>query len=263
MKYQDRMAGLKQDIQDHLQEEIADNIARGMPQEEARRAALIKFGNVAQVTEATREVWSTRLDRLLRDVRYAFRMLRKAPGFSAVAVLTLALGMGANTAVFSFVYSALLQPLPYRDASRLMVLNETTPMVGVVTVSYPDFLDWRAQSHSFSEMAALHNVGLNLSGVTEPEVINGLEVSPNFLAMIGTRPVIGRDFQPPEENPGTAPVTLLSYSLWQRRFGSDTGVLGRAVMLNGRSITVVGVLPADFRVPGNIDLLIPIGVWIT
>lgn len=198
-----------------------------------------------------------------QDLRYALRQLRKSPGFTAVAVLTLALGIGANTAVFSIVYSALLQPLPYRDASRLMVLNETTPNVGLVSVSYPNFLDWRAQSHTFSEMAAVNSVAFNLSGVTEPESLNGLSVSPNFLSMLGIRPAIGRDFGATEEQSGTAPVAILSYSLWQRRFAGDPGVLGRTIVLDGRAFTVVGVLPSNFLAPGNTDVLIPIGVWIT
>ena len=264
MNRDERMEDLKRDIEDHLQEEIADNVSRGMTVEEARRAALVKFGNVTLVTEATREVWTVAwLERLLADLRYAFRMLRKAPGFAVVAVLTLALGIGANTAVFSVVYSALLRPLPFRDASRLIVLNETTPMVGVISVSYPNFLDWRARSHSFSDMAALHFVRFNLSGGTQPEAVSGLAVSPNFLAMLGMRPAIGRDFEPQEEKPGTAPVALLSYALWQRRFAGDTGVLGKPIMLDGRAFTIVGVLPADFLAPTQTDLFIPFGVWIT
>ena len=264
MKRDERMADLKQDIEDHLQEEIADNVSRGMTPEEARRAALVKFGNITAVTEATREVWTVAwLERLRGDIQYALRMLRKAPGFTVVAVLTLALGIGANTAVFSVVYSALLQPLPFRDASRLIVLNETTPMVGVVSVSYPNFLDWRAQSHSFAEMAALNEVLFNLSGVAEPEAVSGLAVTPNFLTMLGMRPAIGRDFEAAEEKPGTAPVVILSYPLWQRRFAGDARVLGQSVMLDGRAFTIVGVLPANFLAPSKTDVLIPLGVWMT
>jgi putative ABC transport system permease protein len=257
------MAGLEQEIKEHLQEEIEDNMARGMTPQEARRAALLKFGNVARVTEDTGEVWSIAwLERLLQDVRYALRMLRKSPAFTAVAVLTLALGIGANTAVFSVVYSALLRPLPYRDASRLMVLNETTPKVGRVSVSYPNFLDWRAQSHSFSQMAAVHAVGFNLSGGTEPEAVSGLAVSTNFLAMMGMAPALGRDFEAAEEKPGAAPVAIVSRSLWQRRLGGDSGVLGRSIVLDGRAFAVVGVLPSDFLAPSTTDVLIPMGVWI-
>ncbi|HEY3884972.1 MAG TPA: ABC transporter permease [Vicinamibacterales bacterium] len=264
MKRDERMADLKQDIRDHVQEEIDDNLSRGMSPEESRRAALITFGNVTQVTEATREVWGFAwLDRLLGDLQYALRMLWKTPGFTVVAVLSLALGIGANTAVFSVVYSALLQPLPFRDASRLMVLNERAPNAGIVSVAYPDFVDWHAQSHSFSEMAALQPVAFNLSGLTEPEFVNGLAVSPNFLAMLGIRPAIGRDFEPQEEKPGTAPVVMLSDSLWQRRFGRDSGAVGKTVILDGRPFTIVGVLPADFRAPGKTDVLVPLGVWTT
>src|SRR5579872_5128330 len=262
MKRDQRMADLKQDIQDHLQEEIDDNLARGLSAEEARRAALIKFGNVTRVTESTREVWGFAwLDRFLGDLQYAMRLLWKTPGFTVVAVLSLALGIGGNTAVFSVVYSALLQPLPFRDASRVMILNEYTPRVGNVSVAYPDFFDWHAQSHSFSAMAALQPVAFNLSGLTEPESVNGLAVSPNFLALLGIRPAIGRDFDVHEENPGATAVVVLSYSLWHRRFGGDVRAVGNAVMLDGRPFTIVGVLPPEFLAPGKTDVLIPLGVW--
>ncbi|HZU21289.1 MAG TPA: ABC transporter permease [Terriglobales bacterium] len=264
MNHRDRhMRDLQQDIREHIAEATEENIARGMSPDEARYAALRKFGNVTQATEATREVWTVVwAERLLHDVRYALRMLRRAPGFTAVAVLTLALGIGANTAVFSVVYRALLRPLPYRDSGRLVVLNETTPKVGLVSVSYPDFLDWRAQSHSFAEMAAIQALAFNLSGVTEPESISGEAVTPNLLGMLGVQPILGRDFAAAEEQPGAAPVAILSYSLWQRRFAGSPSALGSSITLNGRSYTVIGVLPADFMALNPTDVLIPIGVWI-
>ena len=132
------------------------------------------------------------MNALIYDLKFGFRMLAKNPGFTLVAVLTLGLGMGATTAIFSVVYQVLLRPLPFPDASSLVVMNETTPRVGNVSVSYPNFLDWRQQSHSFSQMAAVHNVGFNLAGVSQPEVISGDAVSPNFLSMIGVRPILGR-----------------------------------------------------------------------
>ena len=255
---------LREELEQHVALQTDENVGLGMSPGEARRQALLKLGAL----EAVRERYFAEkslpiLECLQQDFRFALRQLRKSPGFTTVAVLTLALGIGANTAVFSILYSALLKPLPYRDASRLMVLNETTPNVGVVSVSYPNFLDWRAQSHTFSEMAALDTVAFNLSGVTEPESISGLAVSPNFLAMMGIRPVIGRDFETAEEQSGTAPVAILSYSLWQRRFGGEASALGRNIVLDGRDFTIVGVLPSDFLVPSNGDVLIPIGVWIT
>jgi putative ABC transport system permease protein len=255
---------LREELAQHVALQAEDNVRRGMSPEEGHGQALLKLGAIEAVRERYYEEKSLPLlECLLQDVRFALRQLRKSPGFTAIAVLTLALGIGANTAVFSMVYSALLQPLPYRDASRLMVLNETTPNVGVVSVSYPNFVDWRAQSHTFSQMAALDAVHFNLSGVTEPESVSGLAVSPNFLAMMGVRPVIGRDFEAAEENQGTAPVAILSDSLWQRRFGGDSGVLGRAIVLDGRDFTIVGVLPSNFVAPSKTDVLIPIGVWIT
>ena len=180
MKRRERMLrDLDQDIRAHIEAETQDNIARGMSPDEARRAAMLKFGNVSRVTEDTREVWSLIwLEQLLQDLRYGLRMIWKFPGFTLVAVLTLALGIGANTAIFSVVYAVLLRPLPYHDASQLIVMNETTPRVGTVSVSYLNFLDWRKQSTAFAQMATVHQVGFNLTGVARPEVIRGLAVWP-------------------------------------------------------------------------------------
>lgn len=138
---------------------------------------------------------------LRQDLQYAFRTLLRAPGFTAIAVLTLALGIGATTTIFSFVNATLLRPLPYRDAEQLVILNETDSRVGNVSVAYPDFLDWQTQSHAFSEMAAAHNVGANLSGMQTPERVLGYGVSPNFLSMLGVHPIMGRDLLPGEEKP--------------------------------------------------------------
>ncbi|MHB8499872.1 MAG: ADOP family duplicated permease [Candidatus Acidiferrales bacterium] len=258
------MDELDQDIRDHLERETQDNIERGMSPEEARYAAMRKFGNVTRVREETRKVWSfVWLEQLLEDVRFGLRLLRKNPGFTSIAMLTLALGIGANTAVFSLVYAVLLQPLPYKDPSRLIVLNETTPKVGTVSVSYPNFLDWRAQSHAFSQMAALHGVSFNLAGIAQPENISGDAVSPNFLSMMGIRPFLGRDFDASEEKAGTALVILLSYSLWQSHFGGDPNAVGRMITLDSRGFTIVGVLPASYRGLDKTDVMLPIGVWAT
>ncbi len=198
-----------------------------------------------------------------QDVRYALRALRKMPGFAAVVILTVALGIGATTAIFSILYSVLLAPLPYADPARLIALNETTPKVGIVSASYADFLDWRAQSRAFSAMAAVHDVSFNLAGAGQPEVVDGSAVSPAFLTALGVRPYLGRDFEASEEQAGTAPVVLLSYALWQSHFGGDRGAIGRAIELDGRTFTIVGVLPPSFRFPGGMDLLEPIGVWLS
>ncbi|MGC2531223.1 MAG: permease prefix domain 1-containing protein, partial [Candidatus Acidiferrum sp.] len=160
------MDDLDADIREHIERETQDNIDRGVSPEEARYAAHRKFGNVTRAKEDTRMVWSFGwLSQIAEDIRFGLRLLRKNPGFTAVAMLTLALGIGANTAVFSLVYAVLLRPLPYKDPSSLIVLNETTPKVGTVSVSYPNFLDWRSQSHAFSQMAAVYGVNFNLAGV--------------------------------------------------------------------------------------------------
>jgi len=255
---------LDADIRDHIERETQDNIERGMSPEEARYAAHRKFGNVTHVKEETRLVWSfVWLEQLIEDIRFGLRLLRKNPGFTVVAMLTLALGIGANTAVFSLLYAVLLQPLPYKDPSSLIVLNETTPKVGTVSVSYPNFLDWRSQTRSFSQMAAVHGMDFNLAGVAQPESISGDAVSPNFLPMMGVRPLLGRDFDSSEEKAGTPPVVLLSYSLWQSHFGGDPKAVGRIITLDGRGFTVVGVLPPNYRAPDKTDVLLPLGVWVT
>src|SRR5215470_12730451 len=257
---------LDEDIRHHIEQETQDNIERGMSPQEARYAALRKFGNVTRVKEQTREVWSVVwLESLAQDIRFALRMLRKSPSFTIVAVLTLALGIGANSAIFSAVYGVLLQPLPYKNPSELIVLNETTPRVGDVSTSYPNFLDWRTQDRTFSQMAYVEETSFNLAGasVSQPENITADVVSPNFLAMMGVRPILGRDFDPSEEKTGTAPVVLLSYPLWQSHFGADWNVVGRIITLDGRSFTIVGVLPASYRWLGQIDVMLPIGVWVT
>ena len=199
---------------------------------------------------------------LAQDLHYAVRRLRKSPAFTFVALATLALGIGANTAIFSVVYGVLLEPLPYHDPARLILLNETTPRVGMLSVSDPNFLDWRSQSHTFSQMAAVHEVDFNLSGISQPESIGGEAVSPNFLSLLGVRPFLGRDFDASEERSGAAPVVMLGYSLWQSHFGSDATVVGRTVLFDGRSFTIIGVLPQNFRWIERVQFLEPIGTWL-
>src|SRR3984957_13840576 len=257
---------LDDEVHAYVESLAEEKIRQGMPPEEARRAARIELGGIEQVKEQVREVragaW---LDSLLQDLRYGARMLRKNPGFTAIAVLTLALGIGANTEIFSFVHGVLLAPLPYHDASRLVVLNETTPRVGTVSVSYPNFIDWRAQSRSFSEIAYIEQVSFNLAGATvsRPENIQGDSVSPNFLSMMGVRPFLGRDFEAAEGNSGTQRVLLLGYSLWQSHFGADPNVVGRSITLDGNDFVIVGVLPSNYRSLDKIDVMLPIGVWTT
>jgi putative ABC transport system permease protein len=253
---------LDDELRSYIDQLAEDKIRAGMKPEDARRAARIELGGVEQVKENVREIrvgaW---FDSFLQDLRYGARMLRKNPGFTAVAVLTLALGIGANTAMFSVINAVLLRPLPYTNPQQLLVLQELSPSVGVHSPSYPDFLDWRKQSKTMPQMAALNNRSFNLSGVAQPENINGYAVSPNCLSLFGVRPILGRDFLPSEETPGTAPVALLSYALWQSHFGADPNISGKNLTLDGQTFAIVGVLPPNIRFLDQTDLLAPIGVW--
>ena len=257
---------LHEEIEEHIAQQTEEYLRSGLPPAAARRQAVLKFGAAESIKEEYRDVRGLPfVDNLLQDLRYSLRMLRKSPGFTTIAILTLALGIGANTAIFSFVYGILLAPLPYHDASQLVVLNETTPRVGMISVSYPNFIDWRAQNHSFSEMAYSEQMSFNLAGpgVSRPENIQGDSVSPNFLSMMGVRPFLGRDFVPSEGNSGTQRVLLLGYQLWQSHFGADPNIVGHSIALDGNDFVIVGVLPADYRSLDKTEVMLPLGVWIT
>jgi putative ABC transport system permease protein len=254
---------LDTEVRGYLDLLAEEKLRNGMEFEEARRAARIELGGIEQVKEDVREVragaW---LDSLLQDLRYGARMLRKNPAFTAIAVLTLALGIGANTAIFSVVNAVLLRPLPYIHPDQLVIIRETSQRVGIHSPSYPDFLDWRTQSRTIAQMAVLNNRAFNLSGVAQPENISGYAVSPNCLSLLGLRPFLGRDFLPSEETPGTAPVVMLSYALWQSHLGADPNAIGKSITLDGRSFTIIAVLPPNFRLDDKTDVLAPIGVWV-
>ena len=206
------------------------------------------------------------MNMLWQDVHYGLRALRKSPGFTAIAVLTLALGIGANTAIFSAVNAVLLRSLPFRAADRLVMIWETHPSLGNVQAPYPDFRDWRirtkASGHTaFDDLAAYTSEGLqktNLTGEGQPELLKASLVSANLLPLIGTEPPLGRNFLPDEEIPGHDRVVLISHSLWMRKLGGNASVLGRNLQLDGAIFRVVGVLPAGRALPGWADVLLPI-----
>ena len=240
---------LADEMESHLQMHIEDNLARGMTPAEARRQALIKLGGVEQTKENYRDRRGLPfLDTLLQDIRFAFRMLRKSPGFTAVAVLTLALGIGANTAIFSVVNGVLLKHLPYKDASRLVVIWENNPHhVGVHNVvSPPNFLDWRAQNRVFQDMAYLADTRANLTGGDAPEQVDVQNVSANFFDLLGVKLALGHAFTAANGRQGNDNVTVLSYGLWRDRFASDKAVVGKSIELNGKSNTILGVAPRGF-----------------
>jgi len=193
-----------------------------------------------------------------QDLRYAIRMLRKSPGFTAVAVLTLGLGIGANTAIFSVVRTVLLKSLPYPDPDRLMVLREHQVRSGQMAVSWMDFLDWRQQSTAFEDMAVYCTDHFVLTGSGEPDQIRAARVSASFFPILGARPLVGRTFNPREDAPGAAPTAVLSYALWRARLGGDSTAVGKSVILDGTAYTIVGVLGPDFRYfQQRVDLYIP------
>jgi putative ABC transport system permease protein len=200
------------------------------------------------------------MDTLLKDIRYGIRMLLKKPGFTVVAVITLALGIGANTAIFSVVNAVLLRPLPYKEPDRLMVIRETKlPQFPEFSVSPGNFLDWKAQNTVFERMGAMNSTSFNLIGTGDPERLRGMFVSDGFFALFGATPQLGRDFLPEEDKPGSNFVVMLSNGLWQRRFGGDPKIVNQAINLNGQSYTVIGVMPASFRYGGrDLDLWTPI-----
>lgn len=243
---------LDQDIRDHIELATQENIDRGMTPEEARYAALRKFGNVTRVKEEVRQVWSfIWLEQLLQDLAYGARLLRKSPGFTVIAVLTLALGIGANTAIFSMVDWLLLRPLPVPDPGQLTYLLVQHPDGRYENAfSYPNFEDIRKETMSvFSSVAGLEPYqmdGLNVDGNTTSIWTN--YVTGDFFELLGIRPALGRFILPSEGRiAGADPVLVISYSFWQARFGGDPQVIGKRVSINGHAVTIIGVAPKGFH----------------
>jgi predicted permease len=197
----------------------------------------------------------------LQDVRYAARMLGKNPGFTAIAVLTLALGIGANTALFSVVNGVLLNPLPYLQPDQIVALSRKTPDFAEASISYPDFLDWQKDNRSFEAIAAYREDDFNLTGQGEPERLKTEMISATYFPLLGIKPVIGRMFAESEDRVGGAPVVLITEGFWKRRFGSSRDVLGKALTLNATDYEVVGVIPASFHFDRSNEVYVPIGQW--
>jgi len=198
----------------------------------------------------------------MNDLRFAFRQLLKRPGFTAVAVLTLALGIGVNTTIFSLVNALLLRPLPFKEPTLLVFLDENNKRQGFdrLAISYPDYLDWRQQNTVFEDIGVYGHTAYTLTGRDQPERLLGAEVSASLFALLGVQPAVGRHFTSGEDQPGAAPVVLISHGLWQRRFGGDMNLFGQTMMLDGRSHTVVGIMPAGFAFPETAQLWTPLVV---
>jgi predicted permease len=241
-------AELEGELQAHLDALTQENTARGMSAEEARFAARREFGGLEQTKEIYRDQRGLPfLETLLQDVRYGLRLLGKNPGFTSVAILTLALGIGANTAIFSVVKAVLLRPLPFKDPAHLVRVNESVANRGRSPVAYPNYLDWRAQNDVFEEMAAYGDCEMILSGTDKAERVYCEQASDNYFPLLGVSAEIGRTFTPEENStPMKHAVALIGHGLWQRRFASDPAIIGKIVRLNDFDFTVVGVLPKGF-----------------
>jgi predicted permease len=242
----------ERELQTHLDMLADENIRRGMPPEEARRAARIKLGGLTQLKETNRELRGLPfIETFFQDARHAFRMLRKNPGFTAVAVLTLALGIGANTAIFSVVYAVLLKPLPYANPNQLVSAFAANTQEGVPEdgTSYPNFEEWRAQNHVFSGLATIDFHQLTLTGRGEPSEVNTCVVTPEHFAVLDVKPLQGRVFFPEDGKRGASPVVIVSENLWRGTLGADPKILGSSIILDKRPFTVIGIMPATFRSP--------------
>ena len=252
-------ADLDAELRAYLDLLTDENLHAGMPPEAARRAAVLKLDGMAQVKEQCREVrpfhWLTGF---WQDVRCAFRSMRKHPGFTAVALLSLALGIGANAAIFSLFYNALIRPLPYRNDAQLLFIGRDMDG-GRPFIASPEFGNWHDNIHELEGVAARGSDDYNMTGTGTPERVHAAVVTTNFLTVLGVSPAMGRDFIAAEGHPGAPGVALLTDSMWRRNFGGSPAAVGKIVSLNDRAYTVTGVLPREFRFPGDddVELIVP------
>ena len=247
---------LGDELRIHIEKLTEENIAKGMGREEAHYAALRGLGGLEPIKEECRDMWGLKkLEDLLQDLRYGLRLLAKNPGFAAAAVITLALGIGANTTIFSVAW----RPMRYHGADRLLMVWETGPDGSRSAVSPPTYLDWRNQSTCFEQLAAARNASVALSG-NPPILVSGARITPNFFDTFRLRPELGRFFSPEEFRPDGDRATVLSHEVWQTHFGGDAGIVGKSVRLNGETYIVVGVAPADFEFWGRMDVWMPLAL---
>jgi hypothetical protein len=252
---------LEKELAFHLEEHTSELVAQGCDPGEARRRARLDLGGPEQVKEHCRDARGTRwFNDLLQDFRYALRMLRKNPGFVSVALLTLALGTGATTVMFTVVNGVLLKPLSYPEPERLVALHGKVQQFGEPWgFSYPDFLDYQSAGQSVGPMAAWTYGGGTISEAAGAEYVEGREISSELFSVLGLPLARGRTFSRAEDRRGAAPVAIISYSLWQRAYGGRSGAIGGSLTFEGKSYTIVGIAPPNFRLDGEADVFTPIG----
>src|ERR1700733_6354985 len=257
---------LDEELRNHIEMATEDHQARGMDKQAARTAAPRDFGGAPQTKEAYRTQRALPfLETLAQDIRFAWRQLRRSPGFTVTAVLTLALGIGGNTAVFSIVNGVLLNPLPFPHSEQLVGLHESKPNFENGSISYPNFLDWRNNNHSFSWMAVARGYSFTITGRGDAEQVNADFISSGYFSLLGVRPILGREFMQTEDQPGALPVAMISEGLWRRKFSASPSILGQTITLNGKNFSIVGGVPAslEVRTQGfqNQDVYAPVPQW--
>jgi predicted permease len=255
-----READLARELRNHLELESEEQRDAGLSADEAEYAAHRSLGNTLKIEEDVREAWGfQRLETFVQDVRYGLRMLRKSPGFTAVAVLTLALGIGANTAIFSVIEAVLLRPLPFHDPNRVVQILETAKNLPYTSASGEDYLDWESQNHSLEASSiTTWAQSYDASGAGRPETVTAVRAEADFFSVLGTDPLLGRGFARGEDRPGKDHVAVLSYGFWQRHFAGNRHALGATLQLNFQPYTIVGVMPREVNYPQGIDVWIPI-----
>jgi putative ABC transport system permease protein len=248
---------LDEELRDHVERQTEQNLARGMHPEEARRAALLSVGKIEPLKDECRDVRKGRIvESLFQDIRYGLRILRKNPAFSVAAILTLALGIGANAAIFSLVYGVLLRPLPYQNGGQLVVLHQQNTKAAIpdIPFSVKELTDYREQSHTLQGIVEHHTMVFLLSDAQTAERVQTAVVSGNFFDVLGVKPILGRTFVDADDQMGANPVIVLSYKYWQEHRGSDPNIVGKAFEMNSKPHTVIGVLPPIPQYPSESDL---------
>src|SRR6267143_2556118 len=249
---------LSAEIQAHIEEKADELVTSGMPRKEATAAARREFGNVTLMAEDSRAVWQwPSIESFFADVRYGARMLRRNPSATAVMVFTLALAIGATTAIFSVVYGVLVRPLPYADSSRIMAVFEVNSNGGWSHLADPNFDDFRDQNRSFQTMAKYNYYVVSVSGAAQPSRTTVAHVSPEFLKVFGVQPIIGRDFRISDSKKGAAPVVLASYGYWRQYLEASPDLSQAHLKIDGAVFSVIGVLPAGFQFPPEVSLWLP------
>jgi predicted permease len=256
-------AELDEELRNYLDAAAAQKMKNGMSREQAVRTARLEMGSSDALKEEVHSVgWEIVVETFWQDIRFALRMMTKDSAFTAIAIATLALGIGANTAIFSVVNTVLLQPMPYKDAPRLVTIWGVNRARGyeLDLVSYLDYLDWKSQNGVFESMGASTDEMFTMTGAGEPVALVGYQFSPDFFDVLGVPPLLGRTFAHDEDQPGKDHVAVLNYHLWTTRFGSDRSMLGKNVTLDGQSYTVIGVMPRSFGYPQASELWTPLAI---